>query len=223
MPYRVVYGETMPAWEKIVPTTRAADRFKRQREHVGDVVFSIARSHRGRAAAVNIGCDRRGEQGPAPSLMGELPRPRMANERISSPSISPTATRHAFVIGCSAPVAIPASTFPPQGLSLQPLQTHSPPDVRDRSPQRPHALALAEGRPHPHARPRMRRRGARRAARGEERDQARGNRIATRQARPLTKASRVLERRSRQNRDRDRRAAEPEAPTRRAAYCLIGQ
>ena len=56
--------------------------------------------------------------------MGELPRPRMANERISSPSISPTATRHAFVIGCSAPVAIPASTFPPQGLSLQPLQTH---------------------------------------------------------------------------------------------------
>ncbi|MGD0395134.1 MAG: hypothetical protein ABSC41_21130 [Acidimicrobiales bacterium] len=33
----------MPAWEKIVPTTRAADRFKRQREHVGDVVFSIAR------------------------------------------------------------------------------------------------------------------------------------------------------------------------------------
>ena len=43
MPYRVVYGETMPAWEKIVPTTRAADRFQRQREHVGDVVFSIAR------------------------------------------------------------------------------------------------------------------------------------------------------------------------------------
>ena len=66
------------------------------------------------------------------------------------------------MIDCSSPVAIPASTFPPQGLSLQPLQTHSPPDVRDRSPQRPHALALAEGRPHPHARPRMRRRGARR-------------------------------------------------------------
>jgi len=43
MPYRFVYGETMPAWEKIVPTRRAADRFKRSREHVGDVVFSIAR------------------------------------------------------------------------------------------------------------------------------------------------------------------------------------
>jgi hypothetical protein len=57
--------------------------------------------------------------------MGEVPRPRMANERISSPSISPTATRHAFVIGCSAPVAIPASTFPPQGLSPQPSKrTH---------------------------------------------------------------------------------------------------
>ena len=37
------------------------------------------------------------------------------------------------------------------------------------------------------------------------------------------KLSRVLERRSRENRDRDRRAAEPEAPTNRAAYCLIGQ
>jgi hypothetical protein len=43
MLYRVVYGETMPAWEKIVPTRRAANRFKRPREHVGDVVFSIAR------------------------------------------------------------------------------------------------------------------------------------------------------------------------------------
>ena len=223
MPYRVVYGETMPAWEKIVPTTRAADRFKRQREHVGDVVFSIAKVIEGEPPQSILAAIEEASKDQAPSLMGELPRPRMANERISSPSISPTATRHAFVIGCSAPVAIPASTFPPQGLSLQPLQTHSPPDVRDRSPQRPHALALAEGRPHPHARPRMRRRGARRAARGEERDQARGNRIATRQARPLTKASRVLERRSRQNRDRDRRAAEPEAPTKRAAYCLIGQ
>jgi len=187
MPYRVVYGETMPAWEKIVPTTRAADRFKRQREHVGDVVFSIARVIEGEPPQSILAAIEEASK-EAPSVMGDLPMPRMANERILSPSISPTATRHAFVIGCSAPVAIPASTLPPQGLSLQPLHTHSPPDVRDRSPQRPHALALAEGRPHPHARPRMWRRGARRAARGEERDQARGNRIATRQARPLTKA-----------------------------------
>jgi hypothetical protein len=50
MPYRVVYGETMPAWEKIVPTRRTADRFRRQREHVGDVVFSIARVIEGEPA-----------------------------------------------------------------------------------------------------------------------------------------------------------------------------
>ena len=60
----------------------------------------------------------------------------------------------------------PSVDFAAVGLITAALQTHSPPDVRDRSPQRPHALALAEGRPHPHARPRMRRRGARRAARG---------------------------------------------------------
>jgi hypothetical protein len=52
----------------------------------------------------------------------------------------------------------------------------------------------------PHARPRLRRRGARRSTRDRERDQARRNRSATRQARPLPKASCVLERR--ESRDR---------------------
>src|ERR1700722_7435093 len=53
---------------------------------------------------------------------------------------------------------------------------------------------------------------------GGERDQARENRIATRQAHPLAKAPHVLERRSRQDRDGDRRAAEHEARTKRAAH-----
>ena len=48
------------------------------------------------------------------------------------------------------------------------------------------------------------------------------NRIATRQARPLTKAPHVLERRSRQDRDGDGRAAEHEARTKCAAYGHAG-
>jgi hypothetical protein len=66
-------------------------------------------------------------------------------------------------------------TFPPQGLSLQPFQTHSLPDVQDRSPQRLYALALATRTAHPHARPRVWRRGARYAIRGGKRHQARRN------------------------------------------------
>ena len=46
------------------------------------------------------------------------------------------------MIGCSAPVAIPASTFPPQGLSLQPLQTHSPAGC-------PRSIATATSRARP--------------------------------------------------------------------------
>lgn len=41
MSYRVVYGETRPAWEKIFPTLREARAFARQQRHVGDVVFSV--------------------------------------------------------------------------------------------------------------------------------------------------------------------------------------
>ena len=148
---------------------------------------------------------------------------RQEVDRISSRSISPSATRHAFVIGCSAPGAIRSVDFSATGLMTSALPNavaaRCPRSIATATSRAP----LAEGTPHPHARPRMRRRGTRRAARGGERDQARGNRIATRQARPLTKAPRVLERPSRQNRDRDRRAAEQEAPTKRAAYCLIGQ
>jgi hypothetical protein len=43
MSYRVVYGETMPAWEKIFPTKREADAFAKEHKSFGDVIFSIAK------------------------------------------------------------------------------------------------------------------------------------------------------------------------------------
>lgn len=39
--YRVVYGESRPAWEQIFPTMRAAKAFAKEHESFGDVVFSI--------------------------------------------------------------------------------------------------------------------------------------------------------------------------------------
>jgi hypothetical protein len=41
MSYRVVYGETRPAWEQTFPTMRAAKAFAKTHESFGDVIFSI--------------------------------------------------------------------------------------------------------------------------------------------------------------------------------------
>ena len=41
MSYRVVYGESMPAWEQIFPTMREARAFAKEHESFGDVIFSI--------------------------------------------------------------------------------------------------------------------------------------------------------------------------------------
>jgi hypothetical protein len=43
MSYRVVYGETMPAWEQTFPTRREAKAFAKKHEGFGDIVFSIAK------------------------------------------------------------------------------------------------------------------------------------------------------------------------------------
>ena len=43
MTYRVVYGETMPAWEQTFPTMREAKAFAKEHESFGDVIFSIAK------------------------------------------------------------------------------------------------------------------------------------------------------------------------------------
>lgn len=43
MSYRVVYGETRPAWERIFPTRREAVAFAKKHESFGDVIFSIAK------------------------------------------------------------------------------------------------------------------------------------------------------------------------------------
>lgn len=41
MAYRVVYGETMPAWEQIFPTSREAMIFAKVHKSFGDKIFSI--------------------------------------------------------------------------------------------------------------------------------------------------------------------------------------
>lgn len=43
MSYRVVYGETMPAWEKTFPTRREANAFAKKHRGMGDKVFSVAK------------------------------------------------------------------------------------------------------------------------------------------------------------------------------------
>lgn len=44
MTYRVVYGETRPAWEKVFPTKRKADAFAKQQRKCGDTVFSVEKT-----------------------------------------------------------------------------------------------------------------------------------------------------------------------------------
>lgn len=41
--YRVVYGETRPAWEETFRTLKEARTFARKQTHLGDVVFSVKR------------------------------------------------------------------------------------------------------------------------------------------------------------------------------------
>ena len=47
MTYRVVYGETVPAWERTFPSLRQAKAFAKEHESFGDIIFSIARVVRG--------------------------------------------------------------------------------------------------------------------------------------------------------------------------------
>lgn len=43
MSYRVVYGETIPAWEQTFPSMREAKAFVKEHESFGDIIFSISR------------------------------------------------------------------------------------------------------------------------------------------------------------------------------------
>lgn len=43
MRYRVVYGETMPAWEETFATMREAMAFAKKHESFGDIIFGITR------------------------------------------------------------------------------------------------------------------------------------------------------------------------------------
>lgn len=39
--YRVVYGESRPAWERVFPTMREARAFAKKQRSLGDIVFSV--------------------------------------------------------------------------------------------------------------------------------------------------------------------------------------
>ena len=39
--WRVVFGETMPAWERIFSTRREAEGFAKKHRGFGDVIFSV--------------------------------------------------------------------------------------------------------------------------------------------------------------------------------------
>jgi hypothetical protein len=43
MTYRVVYGETMPAWEQEFPTAEEANAFAKKHESFGDIIFGITK------------------------------------------------------------------------------------------------------------------------------------------------------------------------------------
>lgn len=42
MTVRVVYGETMPAWEKTFPTMREAKAFAKKHKGFGDTIYDIS-------------------------------------------------------------------------------------------------------------------------------------------------------------------------------------
>jgi hypothetical protein len=59
MNYRVVYGETIPAWEKTFLTLREARAFAKEHISFGDTIFSIRKVRPGEkpqslAAAINV-------------------------------------------------------------------------------------------------------------------------------------------------------------------------
>jgi hypothetical protein len=41
--WRVVYGETMPAWEQTFSTKRQADAFVKKHKSFGDMIFNVAK------------------------------------------------------------------------------------------------------------------------------------------------------------------------------------
>ena len=42
MTYRVVYGETLPAWEREFPDFQSANAFAQKQHACGDIIFEIA-------------------------------------------------------------------------------------------------------------------------------------------------------------------------------------
>lgn len=55
MKYRVVYGESRPAWEQIFATLKEAEKFALKQLSVGDVVFSIKQVRKGESPQSMMG------------------------------------------------------------------------------------------------------------------------------------------------------------------------
>ena len=53
MTYRVVYGETMPAWERTFPTLRKAKAFAKKHESFGDMIFYVGKATEGPRALLS--------------------------------------------------------------------------------------------------------------------------------------------------------------------------
>lgn len=68
MSYRVVYGETMPAWERVFETMKEARAFAKEHRSFGDIIFNIKKVVPGE---------------PPQSLMAQLNIPEKAEMRDS--------------------------------------------------------------------------------------------------------------------------------------------
>ena len=44
MPFRVVYGETMPAWERTFSTKLKAKAFAKKQQSIGDTIYNLAKT-----------------------------------------------------------------------------------------------------------------------------------------------------------------------------------
>lgn len=69
MSYRVVYGETVPAWVQTFPTKREAQSFAKKHKSFGDIIFNISKVVPGQkplsmmaVIAAQIGPPSRGER-----------------------------------------------------------------------------------------------------------------------------------------------------------------
>lgn len=67
MSYRVVYGESRPAWEQIFPTLREATAFAKKHESFGDIIFSVKKVVPGEGPQSLMGAIKAARSMPSPN------------------------------------------------------------------------------------------------------------------------------------------------------------